>query len=337
MLYVALLGYLCAPDVIIYLPKRLTYYTRILLHAIIFFILTVVSMFILLFVQTIETKQYRILTTTSTEDKEEVDSSTNTTPVSRLPPASPLQKAMTFPKAMQSTAAPPAPEIRPVNTGNWTWPTVTIVPPTAPMPAKTNPNFPSYVPPIIPKTWDENVRASATATTASAATTGSSTPSSTGMISPTAAASSPMQSSTPSPFSGGGSGSAKASPSPGTCVTVTTQETRDCIPLPPLAQPFPPKKPRIAPSPQEDDTTWIPVVVSAVNRNNQITSTTKHYSSQDWVQFFKYFSSQESLRDLLEKTSKDSNTFIQVMNRLTQYKEARDPAGAENYVNQQAI
>lgn len=310
MLYVALLGYLCAPDVIIFLPKRLTDDVRNFLHSIIFFVVLVVSMFILLFIQTIETKQYLIHTTADTGD---VGGSSvpllNNNNASMLPTPSPLQKAMTFPVAVKSSAPPP-PEIPILPTTNWTWPTVTIVPSTSPLPPRQDANFPSYLPPIIPKTWDV----------------------------PTAA--SPSGSDNTDGGGGGGSGGLAESPSPERCVTVTTQETRDCIPLPPLAQPLPPSrknKSAPSPSPQQEDTSWIRVVVQAVNQYNKMSPNAAHYSTPDWVQFFRKFSRQDNVSSLLEKSSKDSNKLIQVMTRLTQFKDAKDSAGAENYVNQQAI
>ena len=310
LLYVALLGYLCAPDVIIFLPKRLTDDVRNFLHSIIFFVVLVVSMFILLFIQTIETKQYLIHTSdvggSSENESIPVSSTTSSIPIRSRQSA--LQKAVMFPMAMQATAAPPpVPDVPVIPTGNWTWPTVTIVPSTSPMPPHPDTNFPSHLPPIVPKTWDSW---------------------------------SPSEYSASAPDDSGSGSGIDGSASPDMCVTIASRQTRECIPLPSLAQPLPKTT---TPSPlkkdeEEEDSSWIPMVVQTVNQYNKMAPTsTTTYSTPDWVQFFRKFSRQDNLSSLLEKSSKDSNKLIQVMTRLTQFKDAKDSAGAENYVNQQAV
>ena len=177
--YVILLGYVCAPDVLFRFPKRWLEDTRSFVHAIVFWVALVVSLFIFYFLRTT-----LYITTTTT-----------TTVVS--PPATVITAAPSQPVAkvynprvyipVPIAAAPPPPTIPNIPTGTWTLPQVTMVQP-APLPPPTSTPLPTFLPPITPVTRLPSAPAPSSGLSPAPAPNSASSPASYALASPCTAA-----------------------------------------------------------------------------------------------------------------------------------------------------
>lgn len=197
IIYVILLGYLCAPDVVFQLsPSRNGFFSKMVktddqrsfLHSIIFLLLLVLSLFILFLIRT----TFVVTTTT----------------IVPAPTAVPRPVFLTSFAYQQPTNTylpppPPVPTIAKVSTGSWNWPAVEVVYP-GPKPPPASSPLPAFVPPIAPYNK---------------------------IASPAAgqpASYSPAPSYAPAPSSSGGGSAAK---SPAGC------ESSSCLPLAPAMAP----------------------------------------------------------------------------------------------------
>jgi hypothetical protein len=177
--YVILLGYVCAPDVLFRFPKRWLEDTRSFVHAIVFWVALVVSLFIFYFLRT----TLYITTTTTTVVSPPVTAS--------AAPSQPLAKVYN-PRVyipVPIAAAPPPPTIPNIPTGTWTLPQVTMVQP-APLPPPTSTPLPTFLPPITPVTRLPSAPAPSSGLSPAPAPNSASSPASYALASPCTAASS---------------------------------------------------------------------------------------------------------------------------------------------------
>jgi len=141
IIYVIILGYLCAPDVMFtlkFFSKMVkTDEQRAFLHSVIFFLLLVLSLFILLLIRTTF-----VVTTTTT-----------TTTIVPAPTTTAVQPVFLTSFAYQQPTIlpnpPPVPTIAKIPTGSWSWPKVEVVYP-GPKPPPASTPLPAFVPPIAP-------------------------------------------------------------------------------------------------------------------------------------------------------------------------------------------
>jgi|LauGreSuBDMM15SN_2_FD.fasta_scaffold06635_2 hypothetical protein len=141
ILYVILLAYFCAP----YMARKSGADMQAFLHAIVYWILLIVSIFLFFFLQTllVTTSYYHV-------DVVTVDAPSPAparTAVKIRPPPPP---SITFPIRV-SEAPPPVPDITPIVTPPWSWPQPTVTFRAPALPSSTP--LPSFLPPVQPSSW----------------------------------------------------------------------------------------------------------------------------------------------------------------------------------------
>ena len=146
ILYVVLLAYFCAPNVLFLMARKED--MQGFLHAIVYWILLIVSLFLLLFLQT-------LLVTTSYHSTEvvvnEVVTEVSTTDATVTTTAVKMPPSITFPVRV-SEAPPPVPDITPISLPTWSWPPQPTMSFPAPALASSTP-LPSFLPPVQPSSW----------------------------------------------------------------------------------------------------------------------------------------------------------------------------------------
>ena len=156
ILYVILLAYFCAPNVLYTMTGRKGGEDDMyaFLHAIIYWILLIVSLFLFLFLQT-------FLVTTSIYNVDVVSihepaPATRAAVIVRTPPPPP---SITYPIRVLD-APPPVRDITPISLPTWSWPQPTLTFPAPALPSSTP--LPTFLPPVKPSSWvtDDDTTAS---------------------------------------------------------------------------------------------------------------------------------------------------------------------------------
>lgn len=155
ILYVIVLAYICAPNVLCTIARKGGEDMQAFLHAIVYWISLIVSFFLFFFLQT-------LLVTTSYYNVEvvAVDAPAPAAGAVKIRPSLP-PPSITYPVRV-SEAPPPVPDITPISLPTWSWPQPTMSFP-APSLASSTP-LPSFLPPVQPSSWVTTPAAPATPT-----------------------------------------------------------------------------------------------------------------------------------------------------------------------------
>ena len=297
-IYVVLLAYLCAPNALVRKSWR-SEDMQSFLHAIVFWIVLIISVVLLVFTQTFIVTTTTLTTTDATTNPSLTASVTGTGTASagKGRGASGTAAGRVY-SGSGNAAAPPTPTFPRLDTPSWSWPTpsITYSPPTLP----TSTALPSFLP------------------------TPTARLSSSEWLAP-----SPALAPAPAPAYAPASYAPPGAPAP--CVQ------QECLPLPPLRPMESRRAP--APSPQSsaggvDDSATTNDIAKVLNTYNE-RYPSNAVSTNQWVQYLKPFPQPivHKLSVVLQRNMSNVNFLIPTMQRINEFQTARSPQEVvQNYI-----
>ena len=298
-IYVVLLAYLCAPNVLVRKSWR-SEDMQSFLHAIVFWIVLIISVVLLVFTQTFIVTTTTMTTTDATTNPSFYGKGTVTgTGASGTASGTGTSAGRDSSGSGNAAAAPPTPTFPRLDTPSWSWPmpSITYSPPTLP----TSTALPSFLPPPTARL------------------------SSSEWLAPSPALA-PAQA--PAPAYAPASYAPPGAPAP--CVQ------QECLPLPPLR----PMESRGAPAPSsqsaggDGDSATTNDIAKVLNIYNE-RYPSNAVSTNQWLQYLKPFPQPivHKLSVVLQRNMSNVNFLIPTMQRINEFQTARSPQEVvQNYI-----